>query len=311
MSGHGGDISWQALRRIVHDWLGTAAELDEVKPLHGGSINSTYALATKAGERAVLKISPYRVDRGYIHEAYQLNVLRTIGIPAPQVYTCQIGTLEDPVSYLLLEHVEGIDLNEAKANATPEQYDHVQAHLGELLLTIHSQTHSHYTRLTDGKRDEYEAWPRFFRHCFDAIWHEASKLPLLPVKVRKQIGKLHERLDRVLVHDDCPRLVHGDVWSTNVLVGPDAHGKWWVNGLIDPMCKYAHAESELAYLELFQTCNAALLRTYQATRRLPPEYHSIRKPVYQLYELLNHLQLFGAEYLKPLLATAEKVAQVV
>src|SRR3954451_7487612 len=108
MSDHGGDISWQALRRIVHDWLGTAAELDEVKPFHGGSINSTLGLTTRAGERAVLKISPYRVDRSYVHEAYQLNVLRTIGVPAPQVYTCQVGSLDDPVSYLLLEHVQGM-----------------------------------------------------------------------------------------------------------------------------------------------------------------------------------------------------------
>ena len=35
------DISWQVLRRIVHDWVGAAAELAEVKPLVGGCINTT------------------------------------------------------------------------------------------------------------------------------------------------------------------------------------------------------------------------------------------------------------------------------
>src|SRR5438874_1327027 len=103
MSVSGGDISWSTLRRIVHDWVGTAAELAEVKSLHGGSISSTVALTTTAGDRAVLKISQHRVDYSYAHEAYQLNVLRDIGIPAPQVYTSKLGTLDEPASYLLLE----------------------------------------------------------------------------------------------------------------------------------------------------------------------------------------------------------------
>ena len=41
------------------------------------------------------------------------------------------------------------------------------------------------------------------------------------------------------------------------------------------------------------------------------EYHSVRKHIYQLYELVNHLQLFGAEYLKPLTACLERVGQFV
>jgi fructosamine-3-kinase len=129
--------------------------------------------------------------------------------------------------------------------------------------------------------------------------------------VRRQIGKLHEKLDRILAHGDCPRLVHGDVWSSNVLVHHDAYGKWWVSGLLDPMCKYAHAEAELAYMELFHTSTPALVRAYQATHRLPAEYHTVRKHVYQMYELINHLQMFGGEYLKPLLGTVEKLGQVV
>src|SRR4051812_36364547 len=100
------DISWQVLRQIVHDWVGRAAELEEVKPLHGGCINTTVALTTKAGDKAVLKISAHRVDRSYVNEAYQLNVLRSVGVPTPQVYSCTVGTLDHPYSYLLMEFVD-------------------------------------------------------------------------------------------------------------------------------------------------------------------------------------------------------------
>src|SRR5256885_2080494 len=149
MSVHGSDISWHMLRRIVQDWIGTAAELTEVEPLAGGCINTTLALTTSTGDRAVLKVSPHRVDRTYVHEA--------------------------------------------------------------------------------------------------------EKMPILPPKVRKQIARIHERLDRLIAHGDCPRLIHSDLWSTNVMARPDEFGNWRICGLLDPMCKYAHSEAEIAYMELFKT----------------------------------------------------------
>src|SRR4051812_1227802 len=104
------DISWQVLRRIVHEWAGTSAELAEVKPLHGGCINTTLHLVCKDQSQAVLKISQHRVDRTYQAEAYQLNLLRELGLPVPQVYVCTVGTLDEPYSYLLMEFMPGVDL---------------------------------------------------------------------------------------------------------------------------------------------------------------------------------------------------------
>ena len=115
MSLQDSDISWQMLRRIVHDWAGTAAELIEVSPLDGGSVNTTLALKTSSGDRAVLKVCPHRVQRQFLTEAYQLNVLRTIGLPTPQVYVSRTGDLDSPVSYLLMEFVDGVDLARARA----------------------------------------------------------------------------------------------------------------------------------------------------------------------------------------------------
>jgi len=202
MSLQDSDISWQMLRRIVHDWLGTSAELDEVKRLDGGSVNTTLALHTKSGERAVLKVCPHRINRHYPTEAYQLNILRAIGLPTPQVYTSQTGDLDNPVSYLLIEYLDGVDLNTARQQCTPEQFDHLQQHLADLIVTMHNNTHDAYTRVTDGNREEFPTWPAFYRHVYDPHFHECEKNPALPVKARKTIAKVHERLDRLLIHDD-------------------------------------------------------------------------------------------------------------
>ncbi len=311
MAGHGDDISWQTLRCIVHDWIGTTAEVAEVRPLSGGSINTTVALTTTAGDRAVLKISQHRVDHSYVREAFQLNVLRGIGVPTPQVYSCKVGTLDEPYSYLLMEFVEGIDLATAKNGCESSQYDHLQMHLADLMRTIHSQAHSHYMRLTDGERREFSHWPEFYRSVYDGIWREAEKVTVLPVKARRLVGRVHERLERLIDQPDGPRLVHGDLWSANVMARQDHSGKWWIASILDPNCKYAHTEAELAYMELFRTVTPVFLRAYQSTHRLSAEYHEVRKPIYQMYDLLNHLQLFGADYLKPLMQVLEKVGRLI
>src|SRR3954447_25504283 len=133
MSIHESDISWQVLRQIVQDWAGTSAELAEVKPLDGGMINTTLCLTLGDGQRAVLKISPHRVNRDYEREVHQLNLLRSMGIPTPEVYRLDIGSLDDPRSYILMEYIDACDLAEAKHRCTMSEFDDLQVHLAEIV----------------------------------------------------------------------------------------------------------------------------------------------------------------------------------
>ena len=311
MSTQASDISWQVLRRIVHHWAGEAAELAEVHALDGGNISTTLELVTRAGDKAVLKIAPHRVNRDVLREAMQLQLLRDLGLPVPRVYQWNVGNLDDPDSYLLMEFMPGVNMSAARRQCTPEQYDDLQRHLAELTLALHANTAERYSRVCTEGAQQFDTWPVFYRHVYDAIWHDVEKSNVLPVKCRKQVSRIHERLERLISHDDCPRLVHWDIWATNVLAAPDADGKWRVTALLDPNCKYAHAEAEIAYMEFYHTITPAFLKAYQQSHRLPPGYHEVRKHIYQLYDLLNHVHLFGNEYLKPLQQTVEKTTAIV
>src|SRR5687767_6272593 len=154
------DISWQVLRQIVHDWAGTSAELDEVQPLEGGSISTTLALHTRGGTRAVLKITPHRVDRSYADEAAQLRLLRQVGLPVPEVYTCFIGSLDRPFSYLLMEFVGGCDLAAARSACDADEFERVQEELAETILRIHANTSTHYMRVSHDEPRRFESWAR-------------------------------------------------------------------------------------------------------------------------------------------------------
>ena len=95
------------------------------------------------------------------------------------------------------------------------------------------------------------------------------------------------------------------------MVARNGDGKWHIKSLLDPNCKFAHAEAEIAYMELFHTCTPAFIKAYQSHHKLSADYHKFRKPIYQLYPMINHLNLFGESYLKPLTMAVEKTAHLV
>jgi fructosamine-3-kinase len=267
-------------------------------------------LTTKDGQQAVLKICAHRVNQSFAHEAFQLELMRKIGLPVPQVYVWRIGSLDDPFSYVLMEHLDGVTLNEARQNCSAESFDYLQEHLADLVLAMHDNTADGFGRVrSDAPR--HDRWVQFFREVYDPLLHDVEKSGLLPPKSRKHLHRIHERLDRVLGNADQPRLVHGDLWATNILAKCNGDGQWHVSGILDPNCKYAHAELELAYLELFHTTTHAFFKAYGKRHRLPPEYHQFRKPVYQLYSLVNHVHVFGQDYVKALIAAVDRVSSIV
>ncbi len=85
-------------------------------------------------------------------------------------------------------------------------------------------------------------------------------------------------------------LIHGDLWSGNVM--SDENGD---PVLIDPAAYWGWAEADIALTLLFGGFAAAFYEAYSDTRSLEPGWRE-RVPLYNLYHLLNHLNLFGAAY---------------
>ncbi|MDX8417177.1 fructosamine kinase family protein [Absicoccus intestinalis] len=118
---------------------------------------------------------------------------------------------------------------------------------------------------------------------------------------RQRIIHIMEHLDELLIEPEHPSLVHGDLWSGNVMTGPD--GKAW---LIDPACYYGDAEVDLAMTELFGGFPPSFYTSYRQYGCLRAGYEK-RKYVYNLYHLLNHLYLFGYGYYGSVIHCIEKI----
>jgi fructosamine-3-kinase len=221
-----------------------------------------------------------------------------------------VGTLESPHSYLLLEVLPGKPLAEIRHRLSADQLDRLMTQLAEMVVAMHGVTAEHYGRCLPDQAPVASSWPAFFREMYDPIWKECQSHAHVPSKCRKSIERVHEKLDRLLAHHDLPRLTHGDLWGNNVLA-EESGGQWNITAILDPNCKFSHAEEEIAYLDLFRTITPSFKAVYQQTFKLADDYHRFRKPVYQLYPLINHVNLFGDKFLPQMQQMLEKVSALV
>lgn len=141
------------------------------------------------------------------------------------------------------------------------------------------------------------SWPHFFEDMrLRPLLKQAIDQGLAPIEWAAQFDKLFAKLSSLLPNDK-PSLLHGDLWSGNVisnLLGAPC--------LIDPAVYYGHREMDIAMTRLFGEFDAAFYHAYQETYPMLPGFEE-RMNIYNLYPLLAHLHLFGTTYVTPIQST--------
>ena len=103
--------------------------------------------------------------------------------------------------------------------------------------------------------------------------------------------RLMDSLDVLLAdHRPEPSLLHGDLWGGNQASAADGPV------VFDPAVYYGDRETDLAMPRLFGGFSSDFYAAYTEVWPLPPG-HEQRLGIYQLYHVLNHLNLFGRSYL--------------
>ncbi len=142
------------------------------------------------------------------------------------------------------------------------------------------------------------SWPRFYaEQRLLPLAEAAAERGQLPREDRRRVERLAAELPDRFDADPLPSLIHGDVWSGNVLTLGER-----VTAFLDPALYYAHSEVELAYIDLFHTFGSAFYQAYQERRAIDAGYLRWRRGLYQLVPLLVHVGLFGGAYLASLRA---------
>lgn len=246
-----------------------------LQPLSGGDIAAVYRLETRQGQVVVKQDYPARL-RG---EAEGLRTLRSAceQLAVPEVLGLSEG-------WLVIESLDTVP-GGAKSEAA----------LGEGLRGLHSvigdahgwhqdnacgRTPQPNAALYDGRVFQRER--RLLPLCEACYQHG-----LLDSDLRGRIEGLAQDLESWL-SDAPPSLLHGDLWSGNVLFttkGP---------AIIDPAIYCHYPEVDVAMLTLFGSLGEAFFDAYW-NGDAPTDWPR-REALFQLYPLLNHLLLFGAGY---------------
>ena len=137
-----------------------------------------------------------------------------------------------------------------------------------------------------------DSWIRFFGEKRLAYQFRLAE-DELGEREKRQRDYLLGHLDQYLTEPEHPSLLHGDLWAGNVMAGPDGHPLF-----IDPAVSFGHREADLAMSELFGGFGPRFYAAYEEVYPLEPGYED-RRDLYNLYHLLNHLNLFGDSYLYP------------
>ena len=286
------------------DWSAIISQLEDagVRPLpdatpstvSGGDISSAWRLATEHGD-LFIKTGPASSAEMFVAEAEGLTELAsTDAIRVPNVIASGQTELS---AYLGLEW-----MSFERADAATERL------FGEQLATLHQTTKNRYgwhrnntIGLTLQENTWRDNWLDFFRE-------QRLGFQLRLAAENGYSGELQQRgrqlLKRLPVYFDVAEpaasLMHGDLWG----------GNWGCSGgqpvIFDPAVYYGDREMDIAMTKLFGGFGADFYAAYESSWPLQ-DGHQERQHLYQLYHVLNHLNLFGSAYLGHAMRLLEKL----
>ena len=277
--------SWQSVVDQIEQANDERFSLLNAQAMPGGDINQVYQLQG-IEKNYFVKLNRADLLTMFEVEALGLNELRqqgTLRIPKPITYG-----ISGEFAFLVLEHIE---LKSAKPST--------QLQLGQQLAELHQQQqdyfgwhHNNYIGSNVQQNTRNNDWVNFWqKQCLTMQLQLAAENGYTG-KVQQLGVQLNALIPRFFT-EYLPQasLVHGDLWSGNAAA--DSEGQAII---YDPACYYGDRETDIAMTELFGGFGASFYTGYEEVWPLDSGYRT-RKTLYNLYHILNHLNLFGSGYL--------------
>ena len=274
---------WSTIAAYIAQATGKPFEPRPPSSVGGGCINTAVKLSDHRRSFFVKLNSAERLEM-FAAEAEGLGEMaqsHCIRVPEPVCH----GTV-DGQAYLVMEHIAmgrpGGDGPEQAGRQLAAMHRNGRERFGWHRDNTIGSTHQPNTSSAD--------WIEFWREQRLGFQLRLAARNGHGGRLQSQGEKLLERFPALIDHNPQPALLHGDLWGGNLAY--DNRG----NPVIyDPAVYYADREAELAMTELFGRQSAGFYAAYNEAWPLDSGY-ATRRDLYNLYHILNHLNLFGGGY---------------
>lgn len=288
-------MNWNIVADVLGDCGIVVSQSVNPRSIGGGSFSKAWQLQSTDGP-LFLKIASTGSFDMLDAEACGLRELaKAKAVRVPQVYA--VVDYDDGALLAL----EWLELGSPTAD--------VSRVLGQQLAALHRHTHRQYGWYRDNtigstaqQNSRSDSWPDFYREQRLQYQLRLASDNGFGGALQSAGQKLLDNLD-ALFEDDAPdaSLLHGDLWG----------GNWSaVKGqpvIYDPAVYYGDRETDLAMTRLFGGFSPEFYAAYSESWPLNDGYER-RVGLYQLYHVLNHLNLFGGGYLGQAVSLAEGLA---
>lgn len=272
---------WQQIATHISEITGNIFSPDAPISVGGGCINT--AVKLKERERCYFvklngigQLDMFQAELSGLEEIKRSNSLR---VPQP-VCTGTAGSQ----AYLVMEYIE------FSGNGDTEM-------AGRQLAEMHQATHGEFGWVHDNTigstpqpNNPSSNWIRFWREQRLGYQLNLAAENGFQGRLQERGQRLLEHFPALIDHNPVPSLIHGDLWGGNLAY--DGNGK---PVIYDPAVYYGDREAELAMTELFGGFGNRFYDAYNEAWPLDQGYR-VRKTLYNLYHILNHLNLFGGGY---------------
>ena len=273
---------WPSIAAHVARQLAVPCTYSAHRALAGGDINRAFLLT--CGElRLFVKLNAAEHAAMFAAEAAGLQALaggKAFRVPRP---ICD-GVQGDQ-AYLVLEYLQLRNTGDQRA-------------AGTALAELHRISEPRFGWVCDNtigttpqRNDWYDDWAEFWRELRLGFQLDLAEQRGYARDLRAG-RELQARVGELLQgHAPVASLLHGDLWRGNFAF--DETGR---PAIFDPAVYFGDREADLAMSELFGGFSADFYAAYRDQWPLHEGYAE-RKTLYNLYHVLNHLNLFGGGYL--------------
>jgi len=256
-----------------------------IKALSGGSINQAFYIETES-KKYFLKYHISKAHPGmFSSELKGLKLIaKTHTIRIPQTF---LSFENDQYSGILLEYID-------QGEYTSDFWRNFALKLSEMHRASSRSfglDFSNYMGSIQQSNKSHKCFVDFFiEERLEPQMRMARNQGLLSPKHIKQCEKLYGELNSIFPNER-PSLVHGDLWSGNFIC--DKMGQAVI---IDPAVYYGHRELDIAMTTMFGGFHPDFYQYYQQFYPMEKGWKD-RLPVYNLYPILIHINLFGSSYI--------------